>query len=254
MLYYIYIGLMVVITLLGLITWWSTTKKPNRYGRYMKPNQKNTIDERKGWLIFEAPQWFSFAIVFWLTAAATNLNPATYVLFGLWQCHYIYRALIYPMRMKASNKRLPMETVYFGLVFNSANGFINAYAVGHMEHLATAAWLSDPRFIVGLVVAVSGWIINFHSDSVLINLRKPGETGYKIPNGGMFRFVSAANYFGEIVLWTGWAMMSWTPAGLVFAFFTICNLGPRAVSHHRWYRETFPDYPGNRKALIPGLL
>jgi 3-oxo-5-alpha-steroid 4-dehydrogenase 1 len=70
----------------------------------------------------------------------------------------------------------------------------------------------------------------------------------------MFRYVSSANYTGEIILWCGWAMMSWTLAGLTFAIFTISNLAPRALSHHRWYRDTFPDYPKDRKALIPGLL
>ena len=252
--YYIYIGLLVVITLLGCFTWWGTAKRPNRYGRYMKDNQKNTVPERIGWLMFEAPQWFSFALFFWLTAAQTNLNAATFVLFGLWQCHYFYRALIYPLRMKSEGKRLPKETIYFGVFFNSANGFVNAYAIGHAEHLMSADWLNDPRFMIGLAVAVFGWIINFHSDSVLVNLRKPGETGYKIPHGGMFRFISAANYFGEIVLWCGWAIMSWTPAGLVFAFFTIANLAPRAISHHRWYKNTFPEYPINRKALIPWVV
>lgn len=249
-----YISLLCIITLLGVVTWLGTAKRPNKYGRYMKKDQKNTIAERKGWLMFEAPQWFSFALFFWLTAAETNLNAATYVLFGLWQCHYIYRAIIYPLRMKTEGKRLPIETIYFGIFFNSANGFINAYAVGHMEHLMSAAWLSDPRFIIGLAIAVAGWLINFHSDSTLINLRKPGDTGYKIPYGGMFRYVSAANYFGEILLWTGWAIMSWTPAGLVFAFFTVCNLGPRALSHHKWYVATFPEYPKERKALIPGVI
>lgn len=30
---------------------------------------------------------------------------------------------------------------------------------------------------------LSGMIINLHSDSILRNLRKPGESGYKIPYG-----------------------------------------------------------------------
>src|SRR3546814_18591698 len=80
------------------------------------------------------------------------------------------------------------------------------------------------------------------------------DLGYKIPRGGAFRYVSAANYFGEIVLWTGWAVMSWTAAGALFAIFTVSNLLPRALSHHRWYRENFADYPRERRALIPWQL
>ena len=44
------------------------------------------------------------------------------------------------------------------------------------------------------------------SDQLLVNLRKPGETGYKIPVGGLFDYVTGANFFGEIVEWTGFAL------------------------------------------------
>lgn len=35
---------------------------------------------------------------------------------------------------------------------------------------------------------------------------------------------------------------------------TAVNLVPRALAHHRWYREHFEDYPRQRKALIPFVL
>jgi hypothetical protein len=31
----------------------------------------------------------------------------------------------------------------------------------------------------------------------------------------------------------------------------VANLAPRALKTHRWYKDTFPDYPEQRKALIP---
>ena len=34
----------------------------------------------------------------------------------------------------------------------------------------------------------------------------------------------------------------------------IANLFPRALSHHKWYKEKFSDYPKNRKAIIPGII
>jgi hypothetical protein len=40
-------------------------------------------------------------------------------------------------------------------------------------------------------------------------------------------------------------------AGFVFLVWTIANLAPRAIAHHKWYGETFPDYPPGRKALLP---
>jgi hypothetical protein len=51
--------------------------------------------------------------------------------------------------------------------------------------------------------------------------------------------------------WTGFAVASWSLPGLAFALYTAANLAPRALSHHRWYQEKFPDYPRERRALIP---
>ena len=52
--------------------------------------------------------------------------------------------------------------------------------------------------------------VNIDSDRRLRNLRSKSaeklENGYKIPFGGFFEYISAANYFGEIVEWWGFAL------------------------------------------------
>ena len=96
-------------------------------------------------------------------------------------------------------------------------------------------------------------ILNVHSDNILLRLRKDETTQYGVPHGGAFRYVSCPNYLGEILEWTGWAIATWSLTGLSFAVFTFANLAPRAISHHQWYRKKFPNYPPNRRALIPGI-
>ena len=64
------------------------------------------------------------------------------------------------------------------------------------------------------------------SDAILMSLRKPGETGYRIPHGGFYRWISSPNYFGEIVEWVGFALAAWTVPAWVFAWFTATNLIP----------------------------
>ncbi|KAL8611918.1 hypothetical protein ACOMHN_060357 [Nucella lapillus] len=136
-------------------------------------------------------------------------------------------------------------------IFCVINGYLQA---GHLLKFAPLNSGSDLRFYSGIVIFLAGMLINLHSDHILRSLRKPGEKGYKIPYGGMFRYVSGANFLGEVVEWTGFAVMAGTLPAAAFAFFTACNVGPRACHHHRWYQEKFEGYPKERKALIPFVL
>uniref|UniRef100_A0A1I7XKG9 S5A_REDUCTASE domain-containing protein n=1 Tax=Heterorhabditis bacteriophora TaxID=37862 RepID=A0A1I7XKG9_HETBA len=88
-------------------------------------------------------------------------------------------------------------------------------------------------YYTGVLVFSSGMFINVQSDSILRNLRKPKEMGYQIPRGGLFEFVSGANFFGEIVEWMGYALICRSLPAIAFALFTICNIGPRAIQHHK---------------------
>ena len=98
-----------------------------------------------------------------------------------------------------------------------------------------------------------GLLLNVHSDHLLRRLRGPGESGYRVPFGGGFAYVSAPNYLGEIIEWVGFALAAGTLAAWAFALFTFANLAPRALANHRWYRERFAEYPPERRALIPFL-
>jgi steroid 5-alpha reductase family enzyme len=97
-------------------------------------------------------------------------------------------------------------------------------------------------------------VINVRSDERLLHFRKPEETGYKIPNGGLFQLVSCPNLLGECIEWLGFALMSWSLPGFVFFVWTCANVIPRALAHHRWYLNKFPDYPKERKAVVPHLI
>ena len=251
----IHTTLLWVVVVMGAFIFVSSLVVTNRYGRYMKENQGG-LPALWGWLLMESPQPFAFTITFWLVIwhGGWHLSPVAFVIFLIWQCHYTHRGLVYPFRMRSRHKKFPYNGIIFGICFNAINGFLNGTAVALAPHLQDISWFTDPRFLLGLLIMTFGWWINFQADTTLINLRRDNRGDYHIPQGGFFRYVSAANYFGEIVMWFGFALMVWTWAGLVFALFTTANLLPRALSHHRWYLKKFPDYPKNRKAILPGIL
>lgn len=221
------------------------------YGRHAKEGWGPTVDNRLGWIVMEAPAALVI-FAFWLIGEHRGSTAAT-VLLALWELHYINRAFIYPMRIRATGKRMPVVVMLSGVLFNCVNGYINGRWLFTLSGGYPDAWLADPRFWVGAALFLTGFAINLQSDQILLNLRKPGETGYKIPRGGFFRWVTSPNYFGEIVEWSGWAIATWSMPGLAFALWTAANLVPRARDHHRWYLSRFEDYPRERRAVLPFL-
>ncbi|PON36913.1 3-oxo-5-alpha-steroid 4-dehydrogenase, C-terminal [Parasponia andersonii] len=90
--------------------------------------------------------------------------------------------------------------------------------------------------------------VNVRSDRVLM---EEADGGYKVLRGGWLEVVGCPNYFGECVEWLGWALMTWSWAGLGFLLFTSTNLVLRARENHKWYLDKFgEDY---RKVVIPSL-
>lgn len=220
------------------------------YGRHARGGWGPTIPSRVGWVVMESPAVLAF-LLFYL-AGSHRAHPAPLALLALWQTHYVYRAFFFPFAMRADGKRMPVVVAAMAFAFNVLNAWINARWISELGDYPEA-WLVEPRFIIGAAVFLVGLGTNVRANRRLMALRGPGETGYKIPRGGMHEWVSSPNYLGEIVEWLGWAIATWSLPGLAFAVFTIANLGPRAIHHHEWYRRTFPEYPRRRKALIPFL-
>ncbi|MFN8309929.1 MAG: DUF1295 domain-containing protein [Chitinophagales bacterium] len=222
------------------------------YGRHTTSNWGPMLSNRLGWMIQEAPSLL-FLSLFFFTGTIQKTN-ASYFFWGLWALHYINRSFIFPFRTKTKGKQIPLLIVCSAILFNFCNGFVNGYYLGNFGGNYDDAYFQSPRFIAGLLLFLTGAVINQYSDTILINLRKPGETGYKIPQGGLFKYISCPNLFGEMVEWCGFAVMVWSIPAFSFALWTIVNLTPRALDHHRFYLTKFPDYPKERKALVPGLL
>ena len=174
--------------------------------------------------------------------------------FIIFNIHYCQRTFIFPFLIRGKDE-MPWLIIIFGMFFNTANAVIQGAWVFHLApaDTYTRAWLNTPKFIIGMIIFIIGFIINIQSDSIIRNLRKPGDTNFYIPKGGMFKYVTSANYLGEITEWIGWAILTWSLGGLVFVIWTFANLGPRANTLKKWYSEKFGEEftKLNRKRMIP---
>lgn len=218
------------------------------YGRHRRAGWGPEVPNRLAWIVMETPAVLWFLVVYF--AGTKALEPAPLCMLVLWQLHYVHRTYVYPFRIRTTGKTMPAAVMTMAFAYQLANGYVNARWISELGSYPPG-WLLDPRFVVGSAVFLAGLGLNLAADTALIRLREGAGDGYRIPTGPLFRFVTCPNYLGEILEWAGWALLTWSEAGLAFAVYTAANLAPRAAANHSWYRATFEEYPRERRALIP---
>lgn len=224
------------------------------YGMMGSKKWGPAINNRLGWFIMELPAFACFAVIWALSPRGDD--PAPCVMGALFELHYFQRTFIFPFLIRGKNQ-MPLAIIAMGMVFNT----INAYMIGGwLFYLApvdlyTPHWLLSPLFFLGTFMFLIGMAINLHSDHIIRSLRSPGDSRHYIPTKGMYRYVASANYFGETVEWVGFAILSWSVAGAVFALWTFCNLAPRARAIHKKYSVEFGESYTmlGRRYIIPFL-
>lgn len=210
------------------------------YGMMYNSKWGPTVGNRAGWILMECPVFFLMLALWLCSGRRSEISPA--MMASLFLLHYFQRSFIFPFLIKGKGK-MPLAIITMGIVFN----IVNAYLIGGwLFYVAPAdaypaSWLTDPRFIAGTVIFFTGMAINIHSDSVIRSLRRPGDTRHYIPRRGFYRYVASANYFGELTEWIGYAILTWSLGGAVFAIWTFANLAPRARSIHQRYCREFGD-------------
>lgn len=208
------------------------------YGMMYNRRWGPAIDNRVGWVLMEAPV-FIVMIVLW-SMSPRQWDIAPLVMFLLFQTHYFQRSFIFPLLIKGKSK-MPLSIILMGVIFNVLNAMMQGGWIFYVSdsNRYGVEWLWSWQFIVGIVVFAAGMAININSDYIIRHLRRPGDTRHYIPRGGMFKYVSSANYFGEWLEWTGFAILTWSWAGAVFSLWTFANLAPRAGKIHARYLKEF---------------
>lgn len=222
------------------------------YGMLFDKKWGFPVNNKVAWVLMEAPVFFVMLGMWAFSERRFEAVPL--VFFLLFELHYFQRSFVFPFKMSGKSK-MPAGIMLMGIVFNVLNGYIQGEWIFYLAPAGKYApeWFASPQFIAGAALFVAGMAVNWHSDYIVRHLRKPGDTKHYLPKGGMFNYVTSANYFGEFVEWTGFAVMTWSWAGALFALWTFANLAPRAASINKKYREWFGDEMKgkNLKRIIP---
>ena len=246
-----------IVALIGLVIFVTLYYVDAGYGKMRSEKWGPAINNKIGWFLMEMPV-FLIVLYLWAISPYTVTRHAPYWVFLLiFEFHYFQRSFIFPFLLKGKGQ-MPIVIMLLSVIWNLMNGYIQGFWLFHLApkyfpEMYTTAWLYDPRFIIGTLIFIAGWIINMHSDHVIRNLRKPGDTNHYLPKKGLYKYVTSANYFGEITEWFGFAILTWSFAGLLFWWFSCCNLVPRANSIYHKYEQEFPDEFDRKKLkrIIP---
>ena len=200
----------------------------------------------------ELPVFAVMLAIWWLSPLKWQLPQL--VLFALFELHYFQRSLVFPLLMKGQS-RMPLSIMMMGVVFNTVNGILQGgglYWFPNPCFQEGATYLLRWNAIAGILLFLVGMAVNLHSDHVIRHLRQPGDTRHYLPAKGLYRYVTSANYFGEILEWTGFALAAATPAAWVFPIWTAANLVPRAHAiYNRYLQEFGRQALGHRKRILP---
>ena len=199
----IYSNILIPWTILGLFTFIILLKVSAPYGKFTSDSWGPSMSFKWGWMIQEIVSPIIFSIFF--LCSGVHDKGIAWIFFIIWNVHYFNRSVLFPLRQKQT-ARCPVAIVLSAVFFNIINGFTNGYFLGYLAQY-DFNYIYSLQFIIGLIVLLLGVVINVKSDNILIGIKKK-HNDYQIPNGFMYKYISCPNYFGEIIEWIGFYIMT----------------------------------------------
>ncbi len=222
------------------------------YGVFYNKKWGPAVPNKLGWILMESPVFIVMILLCIISERSTNIVCLIFLI--LFEIHYFQRSFIFPFLIRGKSV-MPLSVILMGVVFNVLNAVMQGGWIFYVapENMYELSWLATPQFIIGTLVFFTGMIININSDYIIRHLRKPGDTKHYLPKKGLFKYVTSANYFGEFVEWVGFAILTWSLSGAVFALWTFANLAPRAAKIYNNYKKEFGDELDTKKVkrIIP---
>lgn len=163
--------------------------------------------------------------------------------------HFLKREYETIMVHRFSHSTMPLSNLFK----NSAHYWIlSGFGIGHF--LFSSSFTSSksiPMIYASVAIFIAAELGNFRSHLILRDLRPEGSNARAIPRGFGFSLLSCPNYFFEMVAWCAFSFMTDLPSAWFFTVVASGQMWLWAVKKHKRYLKEFPDYPTNRKPMIP---
>ncbi|MEM7160721.1 MAG: DUF1295 domain-containing protein [Myxococcota bacterium] len=231
---------------LGEATGWTSFG----YSKFAKRERRFALPSRLGMLVIYAPA----VVLVWLPLVlrGVEMTPWHLLVATLISLHFGKRCLEVLFVHRYSGVMNLGSVLLICSLYSSVSlllGEVAATEVGAsgMPTEGFELWLG-----IGLALWILGTVGNLHHHRLLAGLRTPGESGYKVPRGGLFGLVATPHYFLEVVGWWGFALVFHHVAAACIVWTMMLYLAGRAHNTRKWYRERMADQlPSGWKRMIP---
>jgi very-long-chain enoyl-CoA reductase len=180
-----------------------------------------------------------------------DLGLVQLLAFAMITFHFLKREYETIMVHRFSHATMPLSNLFK----NSAHYWIlSGFGIGHFLY---APSFTNTKTITQIYVSVFVFIVaelaNFRTHLILRDLRPAGTNSRAIPRGFGFALVSCPNYFFEMLAWCAFSFMTGLPSAWFFTIVASGQMWLWALKKHQRYLKEFPQYPKNRKPMIPFL-
>ncbi|KAJ7350968.1 hypothetical protein OS493_037502 [Desmophyllum pertusum] len=220
---------------------------------YSKFAPDGVINARFGWtMCYGIPA--TVYIVLWYLS---GMPQSTFHLVTLitYLGHFVKRVLEALFLHKYSKKIsiLPATEIamFYSLGSVVQHYWCNLYTQGPLADKLSSNHIA---FTVGIMLYITGELINLYHHVILANLRPAGtSSGYVIPQAGLFPYIVCPHYFGELIAWYGMAVAGQHLCVYLAWLSMLCYLSGRSHQTQVWYQKKIENFPKDRRNLFPGI-
>lgn len=188
--------------------------------------------------------------IFGTELGTSPLHETQMIALVLFTLHFVKREFETLFVHKFSSGYMPIFNLFKNSSYYWGYAFFVAYFVLHPQFTSPCM----TQVYIGAAAMVVFELMNLYCHVYLSGLRPAGSTERKIPRGFLFELVSCPNYLVEILSWVAFTVMTNSLPSLLFTLSGAGQMLIWALGKHRRYKKEFPEYPKNRKALIPFII
>ena len=182
-----------------------------------------------------------------MKGAAKPLLQVQFLAMVVHTVHYLKRILETIFVHQFSHATMPIFNLFKNCSYYWGFAAFMSYFINHPQYTP----VSETQMLAGFALSTVAQLGNAHCHLYQASLRSDGSKAYKEPKGGLFKYVTCANYACEIYQWIGFNVATQSAMGWFFVSCGAFQMYFWAIAKHKRLKKLFPGFKRAFKLLPP---